>query len=418
MHRRTILAAALGVLSGCSLPADRSETPTESPTASPPRTPRPSQTASATNTDRPSGRIDSVSGAWRTHLGDTARSGHAPSVESPTVQWARTVGDVTTQPPSQPLVSDGALVQASGRSLTVTEAATGDERWQSSPPNDGRFRFTPTVSDGSVYVVADSGLVTYRLDDGTSERLLAASDGVQFETAPEVVGGTVVFGAIDSDEAAVVGVDTDGTRTFRTPVDGIPHNFAAGANTAYVRTAEEIVAIATETGAVRWRAGGVDGHQLGDVPLLTDRSVVSGTGRGTVRSLARDTGSVRWKATIDGAAAFSPTATDNRVYVTDTADVLYAFDRETGDETFRIDIEPQSDRPGVALGNTDRSPVLAGETVVFPGPGGALLGVADEPDPPGVERLGVFDYRVTTPPVVLEEAMFLNTRPVVCGLSA
>jgi outer membrane protein assembly factor BamB len=86
-----------------------------------------------------------------------------------------------------------------------------------------------------------------------------------------------------------------------------------------------LMALSTE-GRPRWVAG-LPGRVIGGV-LVTDDTVYSGTTRGEVYALARDTGKVRWRQKLDEPVWSAPVQAGDGIAVADMGGAITAFDKD------------------------------------------------------------------------------------------
>lgn len=104
---------------------------------------------------------------------------------------------------------------------------------------------------------------------------------------------------------------------------------------------------------------------------------------------------------------------EDRTVVTDEAGRLFVVDGST-----RRRVEPPAVEgpPGLAGIDMDRSPVRAGDRLLYPSPAGELLSVPIDGDEP--TRLARFNHRVAAPPTVLPGAVVCNVLPDTYALAA
>lgn len=122
-------------------------------------------------------------------------------------------------------------------------------------------------------------------------------------------------------------------------------------------------------------------------PVLADDQVIFGTGTeiedvqdawrdtaGTVRVVASATGETDWTVETDGPINAPPAATETTVYVASDDGHLYALERSSGDQRWRLFV-------GEGIG----SPVVAGDRVFIASDESGLLALEAAPDDPNDE---------------------------------
>ncbi|GGK84703.1 hypothetical protein GCM10009067_41100 [Haloarcula sebkhae] len=166
-----------------------------------------------------------------------------------------------------------------------------------------------------------------------------------------------------------------------------------------------------------WVSQAISDGRPGDAPLVTNETIVTGTGDGAVIALDVESGSQRWRQSIETKHAFSPAVSDTTAYVTDSDGRLYALDLKTGDIIETIRAESVADLPGLAIGNADCSPVISEDAIHFVGPDGVLVTVDQDDFASGVERHRTLQHRLAAPPTVVENALFADALPTVYGYS-
>jgi outer membrane protein assembly factor BamB len=241
--------------------------------------------------------------------------------------------------------------------------------------------------------LTDDGLVAVTRDpafEGAQVRGLdrAGGDGWTDEipdvTGPPAVVDDTCYLATRADDDAVYAWDADGTRRWRTPVDGDAYTaVCADASGVYVGLAdgrvaaltpdgehrwtravatpddccpdiqgtpavadgtlyvpgiaEELVAVDTADGSVRWRRTLVDDDYGNPVPspAVAGDTVYVTTSHGGTLALAAADGAVRWRSAEDG--GLRPPATDGRGVLVPRHDAVLAYD-ETGRQTWQVDL--------------------------------------------------------------------------------
>jgi outer membrane protein assembly factor BamB len=260
---------------------------------------------------------------------------------------------------------------------------------------DGTERLDVGLGTGRTVGLAltDDGLVAVTRDPGFERALvrgLNRAGGLRWaETLPDVTGPPAVvddtcYLATRDEDDAVYAWGADGTRRWRTPVDGDAYTaVCADESGVYVGLAdgrvaalapdgahrwteavatpddccpdiqgtpavedgtlyvpgitEELVAADTADGSVRWRRALVEDDDGNPVPspAIAGDTVYVTTGRGGTLALAVEDGSVRWRRTEEG--GLRPPTTDARGVLVPRHDAVLAYD-ETGRRTWQVDL--------------------------------------------------------------------------------
>ncbi|MFC7215954.1 PQQ-binding-like beta-propeller repeat protein [Saliphagus sp. GCM10025334] len=133
---------------------------------------------------------------------------HALSASDGSLQWVRE--DVGAD--GTPAVVDD-TVYVTGDRVTALDADSGDTVWSTSFGTDGRIP-SPTVLDGSVYVVVDGALRSLDADDGSPQWRRSAvdlerrgADAASFASIPVAVANDLVYAAVG--DAGFVALDAE-----------------------------------------------------------------------------------------------------------------------------------------------------------------------------------------------------------------
>ncbi|AGB38699.1 outer membrane protein assembly factor BamB family protein [Natronococcus occultus] len=248
---------------------------------------------------------------------------HALDATDGSARWERE--DVGAD--GTPAVADDAVV-VGGESLSVLEADTGEVRW-SEPFDEGEHEQTvtsPTVVDGTAYVVAAGELLAYDVDDGT---VVWGLESVEFEAADDVTEPGTEDAAFGSVPVAVA--------------NGLVYAIADGAG---------IAALDAEDGTTAWThwRREYEGLSFAGVAATAQRVFVSGSPEDEFPILDAATGD-----RLGTAPSVLPTAATESVRIAASPDALRVTDYET-------------DEGWEQIGGTSgwRDPAIVGETVLMP----------------------------------------------------
>lgn len=400
MERRTLLACGLTALSGCSLPTTRQQH-----SGSTERTTEPSTTA--TNS------VDTAGERWPQQLADCQRTGIAPSLGQLNEQWQTTTSGAITDPVAQPVVSDEKVICGHSESIHSLDAQTGERLWTTQSETGEGFDGRPSIAGDEVYTTARDELVALSTTDGSRRRVARTPPGTRAVTDPLPTGKYVATGVRGPDTEALLLVPDAGEQSKVVEIGGPPRWLAGTTEVVYARTDTSLVAVSFPAGETVWRVSGFNRDAAAGPPLVDSGTVVTGGSTGDVVAVNRTEGTIRWRQQIEAGGVFSPVSVRDRFYVTDTSRTLYALKRSSGDVVNRWKLRSSADRPGVAAGSHDGSPVVAGETVVAVTPEGGVVGI--EYDAPDVAPRQFVDVgeRVAAPPAIVNEALFVTAPPSV-----
>ncbi|MFU8868588.1 PQQ-binding-like beta-propeller repeat protein [Natronococcus sp.] len=294
---------------------------------------------------------------WRTRLGDTTSS--KPIVDGETVYV-----HVSEQ--------QGRDVVEDRHEVVALDAETGDVEWRFEATDD-RYESTTvswktlTVADGTLYVVGenygesrtdDEGGFVLSIDEDGEERW--RTDLASHEISrPAVDGGTVVVSTTDLEDELVALDAADGEERWRTEhPDEV--RFAAPAvddGSVYVnaRTPLELDA---ETGEVTADYD-VTGTPSRPMAIADDQLFVPGGGSQEwaprqIYAVERATGAVEWSYGSSSEFSSRPVVSDETVFVGGSDGVMYALDRQDGEErwTYRVNRNYMINNEPAVVGET------------------------------------------------------------------
>ncbi|RDZ50246.1 pyrrolo-quinoline quinone [Haloferax sp. Atlit-4N] len=332
--------------------------------------------------------------------------------------WSTRLSGSVIQPPSQPLVDGRVVVQARKFSVTAIDMLTGDEEWQVEVPDGEQLVKPPSLSDGWVYTVSQTTVARIHLETGVRETIHQFPASVTIRTSPLIIDGTIVVGVQRNTESQLIVFDQLAASPTVLSMPVAPRHLAANPDTVYVRTKNTLLAVDIGSWTVQWTHSGIEGGHLGDVPLVWNGTIYTGTGGGYFVAVDGTTGVQQWQTQLPGTHSFSPTVLDETLYTTDVSGTLYQISPETGSIQASDTVEASRELPGVALGNIDQSPVVAGDRVLFVAPDGGLASASPSESGLDVHRLPTLEYRAVAPPTVVRGALFVSAAPLLYGLSS
>ncbi|HEX6127898.1 MAG TPA: PQQ-binding-like beta-propeller repeat protein [Candidatus Limnocylindria bacterium] len=251
---------------------------------------------------------------------------------------------------SSPAVADGLVVAVTiGGRVLALDTETGDERW--SLEADAGPESMPAIVDDTLFLGTDAGTVL-ALDVASGDERWAYDAGAPVFRSVAVGGGSVYLGAQDGTVHAVDAA-TGERRWSIQSVSGALGTPTVSGDTLYVVILDtphsQVVALATDDGAERWRfepdeAAGIRPVVLADQTLyVTDRG-------GTIYALDPRSGSVRWSYSQESEISAGPAFVGGQLFVA-SFDRIFALDVATQTETWSHPIDASVDYgPAVAGG--------------------------------------------------------------------
>ena len=186
------------------------------------------------------------------------------------------------------------------------------------------------VVDGVAYFADAHGAVdAVNIQTGVqkwSSTVVAAS---RFDTAPVVVGGLVVVGAVNHDVYALDA--STGKVVWTTKLSGaVESSPSADGSDIYLGADNgDVYALKTTTGKLVWTAS-TGGKVTGSVALDTANGLAVVGGHGTVWAFALTTGARRWKYATGGSITASPALSSGTAYIGSSNGTEYALNESTG----------------------------------------------------------------------------------------
>lgn len=215
-------------------------------------------------------------------------------------------------------------------------------------PNSNQAMARANVHGTGVYVTRGVRQLT-----GLKWKFKTVERGVN--TVPVVQGSVAYFGG---DDGRMYAVDAEtGLEKWNRRLDTMNTSAPAIAgDTVYVGAWEELYALRSDTGEVRWHfkegQGSDDGYYVD--PVVDGGTVYFGV-RHNFYALDSQNGQERWKLTLSGVAASVPAVYEETVYIgTYSADgrddtYLYALDSHNGQERWKHKVSGNGIRGAVAI---------------------------------------------------------------------
>lgn len=232
-------------------------------------------------------------------------------------------------------------------------------------------------------------------------------------STPAVSARTVYFGSGDS---CVYAIDAlTGNEQWRFKTNGAVHSSPALANGAVYFTSRDecFYAVDARNGKLlaKFQTGATLAYPWGfdyllSSPLIVDRVAYFGSGDGHLYALDLRDNKPKWKFDTQSLVRSSPALLEGTIYFGDMKGYLYALDAETGAEQWRFATEGVKFNP--AEFGFDRcaivsSPTISGELVVFGGRDGFLYAV----DRKSGQQKWRVDHEISW--VISSPAIFNNT---------
>jgi outer membrane protein assembly factor BamB len=262
------------------------------------------------------------------------------------VLWSQNVGSAENFTFSPALVGDALYAAARDGTVTRLDAVKGDTRWR----EDLRLKLSGGVGadERTVAVVSEEGEVV-ALDPAKGEVRWRARVSSEVLAAPAVAGGLVLVRSIDN-RVFAFGAE-DGKRRWvhqRAPSSLLvraPAGMAIAGDLVYAGfTGGKLVALALQSGAVRWEAnvhvpkGTTELERVSDVlgtPVVEGREVCAAAYRARIACFDAASGRQLWAREL---TALSGVGLDARyAYVADERGAVHAFDRSNGQSVWKQD---------------------------------------------------------------------------------
>jgi len=206
------------------------------------------------------------------------------------------------------------------------------------------------VFDGSVYIGAADGVYSLTAENGAVEW----HAGTQSISCPVVTDDRVYISSFDTMHAFDRQTG-EAQWTFTEAAEPDQASSLAFAEDRLVTLSSDgfVYCIDPETGAKLWQspADETNDTKLG-TPAISNGRVFVGDPAGTLSALSLADGKEHWRVETGERIISSPVVDSGTVYV--GGDSLYAFDTQTGDQQFSVDVE----------GPIHASPIVTADTIV------------------------------------------------------
>lgn len=274
---------------------------------------------------------------------DLQNTSYAPEVSAPAHEvsecWSL---DLTSGLYTSPIIADGTVYlnyesEYSGDEPNVyaLDARTGDIRWTVDLGRFGSFWTSPTLADGKVFVLDDSGahcgnlLALDRTEggelwraEGRFKHSAVGSDGLVY------VGSEDGIVAIDVTDGAVEWTNRTVEQTRATP--------AIDDESVFVPLGNSLWAVDASTGGVQWETK-VGTRQTS--PVVSDEMVFTGGEDGCLRAFDIDTGSIQWTYEREEQIYESPAVAGEFVFFGSDDGYLHAVATESGEANWKTRLD-------------------------------------------------------------------------------
>ncbi|WP_436909456.1 PKD domain-containing protein [Halosimplex marinum] len=290
-------------------------------------------------------------------------------------QWEFGVGEGWGY--STPAVDSGVVCSVqfedTSAKLYGVNAADGSERWVHEVGIDP-ISVPVTVADGTAYVYGGSNTHAVDVSSGEHEWKVDAATAYEEGPAPAVTEDTVYVGGLTALDRS------DGTEKWHYDAGGVTSPVVADGR-VYVGSfqGDEYrvvgVDIAEQTGVWQATLGSDSGHRPHRSPVVVgDRVIVSAD---ELYAFDAETGDEVWTAE-DGVSSRGPATDGETVYVASGSEStlrLRAFDAADGTELWTAEYDTDDEYPGT------QTPAIAGESVYLHG-GAEIRALVPDNDPP------------------------------------
>jgi outer membrane protein assembly factor BamB len=262
------------------------------------------------------------------------------------VLWSARVGSAGAFEFSPALAGEALYAAARDGTVVRLDAADGRERWRVAL--DARLSGGVGADAATVAVATDDGAV-FALDTLTGKQRWRARVSSEVLAAPRIAAGLVLVRSADSRIHALDA--TDGKRRWayqRAPAAlrlRTPQAMTAHEDLLYAGfSGGKLVALALDSGALRWEAGVADPkgttelERVTDVigePVLIGREVCAAAFQGRVACFDARNGSLLWAREISSVTGVSADA--RYAYVSDERGAVHALDRSNGRSLWKLD---------------------------------------------------------------------------------
>lgn len=264
----------------------------------------------------------------------------------PRLLWSASVGGAGAFAFQPALAADSIYAASRGGTVVRLEASNGREIWRQEL--DAGLSGGVGADARTVVVASDDGDV-FALEAGDGKLRWRARVSSEVLAAPRVSGGLVLVRSADS-RVYALGIE-DGKRRWayqRAPASLMvrtPAGMTLREDSLYAGfTGGRLVALALESGAVRWEAavalpkGATELERVTDVvgdPVVIGREVCAAAFQGKVACFDAQNGSPLWARDMSSATGASADA--RYVYVSDDRGAVHAFDRSNGRSLWKQD---------------------------------------------------------------------------------
>jgi len=268
---------------------------------------------------------------------------YAPEVSTPTQEFSEYWKlELTSGLYTSPTIADGTVYLnyeseyfGDEPNVYALDAETGDIRWTVDLGRFGSFWTSPTLANGKIFVLDDSGahcgnLLALNRTDGSE---LWRAEG-HFKYSTVVSDGLVYVGSedgiagIDVRDGDVVWASCDVGKARATP--------AVDNELVVVPLGDSLQAVDATTGAVQWKTE-VGTRQTS--PVVSDKTVFIGGGDGCLRALDIESGSIQWTYESEAQIYKPPAVAGDFVFFGSDDGHLHAVAAESGEANWKTGLD-------------------------------------------------------------------------------
>ncbi len=263
--------------------------------------------------------------------------------------------------------------------------ADGKEKWRFPPEASNKVSFysNPVMTPDGQLIVGGYDHVLYSIDPQTGKENWSFTDAKNRYIGNPLVNEAGIFAPTADDH--LYAIDFQGKPLWSFQTKGAQWAQPVAGPTCeciYLASMDHhVYAINISNGVQIWESGDLGGSMVGTPAYSPDGTLYIGTFNNEILAISTENGSVRWRKPTDGWVWGGPAIKDGKLYFGDLSGAFYAMDASNGAVLWKLapetgDSSGQTAQKSKPDGPIVQTPLLTDELIYFTTRVGSIFGVS------------------------------------------